>query len=316
MRKLRIPLLLLTTIYIPIFIHHNSHNPRKGVALAHGWHNGPKGVDDLRVGTYKLWWPSYPPPYRNATMLPTFWAECWPVSSGCNYEDSIWPDYLDFIGAEKSSRDYLVIDGRFAVNFFNECDLPFPQCAQPPAHMAEVYLDMIAACGNCLFFGPAVSSKDANCNWKPEETLDFHKDIAHHGKWCYVNEFWERVELAANARGMDGASLAADGRKRCSVHDYARHPGIGSGSDEESPVASIKRLGCEMVIVSEYSACDKGEIERLTNLYNDDPAIVAFYAWTANLPNNSQGVAPCEVLLDWDTGNLTPLGRAFANAGN
>lgn len=312
----RILLLLLTTIYIPILIHQSDHNPRKGVALAYGWRNGPEGAEYLRTGTYKLWWPVYPPPYKNATMLPTFWSDCGPYLVQCEEKDSIWPDYRAFVAARKSPRDYVTTDdGRFVVNFFNECDLPAPQCAKPPSYMAEIYLDMIAACEDCAFYGPAVSSKDTNCNWPEEQSMPFHAEIRHHGHWCYWQEFWIQVALAGARRGLDGDKIAEGGKRNCSIHHYAGHPTIGDPGDERDTVASIKAMGCESIIVSEYSSCDEEEMERLTNSFANDDAILAFYVWAPNLPDTWNGT-PCEVLLDWETGELTPLGEVFARSGN
>lgn len=310
--------LLLVVIFLPVVSSSNHHNPRKGVALAYGWHNGEGGADKLQTGTYMFWWltpPIYSP--RSGRYLPTFWSDCPAYAPTCFYEESIWPDYEEFVEySANMARRYVVVDGRIAVIFANECDLPWPQCQQTPGHMAQVYLRAADGCPHCVFFGPATSSKDRNCDWPDEQHLPFHDEIKYHGQWCYWQEFWKQVELIAAQNGMDVPKVM-EGKQYCAVHHYQFHPALGFAGDEytRDTLDSLWGLGCRRFIIAEYSACDPAIMAAMTDSYDKDERVVAFYAWTANLPDTPQGT-PCEVLLDWNTGELTSLGEAFAASGN
>lgn len=313
-----------STTYLPAAFRANPNNPRKGVALAYGWQNGEDGADKLRTGTYMFWWLT-PPLYstRSGRYLPTFWSDCYSPSPGCTGKDDIWPDYERFVEYTKTlGHRYVNFDGRIAVVFANECDLPWPQCARPPEYMATVYIKAVLGCPHCVFFGPATSSKDHLCNWPPEQRMPFHDAIRHHREWCYWQQFWEETELLAEALSDEEKEAVMSGVANCAIHHYEYHPAIGQLSPpvpaEEftrGVLETGQRLGCKNFIVAEYSACRTSDLVEITEFFNRDPRVVAFYAWTPNLPDTPGGT-PCEVLLDWDTGELTELGEAFAGAAN
>lgn len=307
--------LVIATIFFPmISLAGNENNPRKGVALAYGWVNGEGGADKLKTGSFAFWWITPNPYSRSGRSLQTLWSDCDPLTPGCAYKDSIWPG-LEWLASRSHYRDNLTYGGQVVVNYFNECDLPYPQCARSPAYMAQVYLRAREVCPNCAFFGPAVSSHDMFCDWAAHHAIPYHASIKYHGRWCWWQEFWLQVE-------QDGATPAqvAEWKKTCSVHHYYNIPWHGWGVEPRhvpatQPLDELQELGCEVFIISEYGACDPNELAAMTNAYNNDPRVIAFYAWTANLPDTANGT-PCEVLLDWETGELTNLGRAFAASGN
>ena len=283
--------------YLPVLKTANC-NPKKGVALAYGWAANPMGQDMLCTGT-QMRWEIQNSGNNRSRELQTWWDDCWPSTEECTvdyFADLLW------LAAQTDYSQMITHNGYPVVKFLNEPDNA-SQAARSPQEAVELYRQVVAICPHCVFTLPAISAFDHFCDWPEREWLPFHDDIIDGGEWC-----WSRAFLA----GLEPHER--DNFEVCNVHHYysnIRHELRRNIAPLEPADSLAAVVGCSYFVISEYGTCDPAWMTALTNAYNADERVIAFYAYTVNKPDNT-----CDVLMNWHTGQLTDVGRAFAEAGN
>lgn len=287
--------------YLPM-IKSATLDPRHGVALAYGWAANPDGARMLGVGTTTCWGLAHCT--NEGTTLAQFWSECWPSVEDCQ------GDYFAALQTFAARGDYagfVLVGERPLVKFLNEPDNR-SQANDSPAAAAEMYLQVQQICPHCLFTFPGVGSWDYFCDWPEHERTKWHAVIDDGGQWC-----WSRAFLAELAARGEAAVFEV-----CSIHHYYQmhwhEPKRAVGAME--PADSLGELvGCNQFIIAEFGTCDPVLLGEMVAIYRADPRVLGWYVWTANLPPVPNW-STCEVLFDWETGDMTQLGAAYAEAGN
>ncbi|MCB0081526.1 MAG: hypothetical protein KDE47_11360 [Caldilineaceae bacterium] len=271
-------------------------NPRKGVALAYGWVANPDGARILGVGTKLRWWIQEG---DDLTTLQTMW---------CDELDgeSLYP-LLAKLQSEEISQGIVRLNGKPLVLLGNEPDIK-SQCNKTPAEFANIYQMAIQHCPDCVFTFPSVSSWDMFCDWPQHERQAWAANVG--GGWCWSREFLAELDR----RGMVASFPVCAFRHYYTIGWHVPQREVEALAPAEALAALV---GCSQFVVAEYGTCNADLMAEMTKAYNGDSRVLAFYAWTPNLPPPPNGVSfpQCEIFFDWQTGALTEIGRAFAGAG-
>lgn len=271
-------------------------NPRKGVALAYGWIANPDGARILGVGTKLRWWIQEG---DDLTTLQTMW---------CDELDgeSLYP-LLAKLQSEEISQGIVRLNGKPLVLLGNEPDI-MSQCNRTPTEFADIYQVAVRHCPDCIFTFPSVSDWDMFCDWPSHERQAWAANVD--GGWCWSREFLAELDR----RGVVASFPVCAFRHYYSIGWHVPQREVEAMEPGEALAALV---GCSLFIVPEYGTCDPLFMATMTKTYNNDPRVLAFYAWTPNLPPPPNGVnfPQCEVFFRWDTGELTDVGMAFAMTG-
>ncbi len=271
-------------------------NGRKGVALAYGWVANPDGARILGVGTKLRWWTQEAD--DNLSVIQVFWCDSL-------QGESLYP-LLAQLQSGAISKGIVRLNGKPLVLLGNEPDNA-SQCNKSPAEFATIYEAAVAACPDCIFTFPSVSAWDMFCDWPAHERRGYHATLPG-GGWCWSKSFMAELQQ----RGISTAFPVCAFRHYYSIgwHEPKRNIAPMEPGDK---LAAL--VGCDKFVVPEYGTCDPVFMKTMTNVYNDDSRVLAYYVWTPNLPPAGNGFSQCEVLFDWATGELTDVGVAFMKAG-
>lgn len=252
--------------------------PKAGIALAH-WQRGiPHGLVGVAGDVYYHTWGVVGGRTEMGSKVSVVW---------CSEKNGY--DYLGAFGDYAAAREPLTD----VVLWSNEPDRP-DQCDDTVDETARLFLDLAAICPDCRFVGPMYSTAD-----------DGRK----------VAAVWERV------RELCGSPCPAlDSWYGDSLHIYPR-PTANYGPSERVDVFCQWVYGgeCQRPIwVTEvgwrscYGDGRDGFAEWLGDL-DGDGRVERYFVYSLYLqPADGCRFSP---LLDWSSGGLTAVGRAFREAG-